>query len=129
MGSPPPPATVPRAPISSGPLPPPPPPPTSSQPVLGSDFRIATAPPPPKTPLSEAARAAGVKTSQVQMPPARPNMFRVILAWILLLLPLAAGFLLYSMQKTSAVESIIKKFSDEVTPGFRKMDEEIRKAI
>jgi len=129
MGPPPPPATVPRGPISSGPLPPPPPPPTSSQPVLGSDFRIATAPPPPKSPLSEAAKAAGVKPSQMGMPPARPNMFRVMLAWILLLLPLAAGFLLYSMQKTSAVEKIIKKLSDEVSPGFRKMDEEIKKAI
>ncbi|HEY3226431.1 MAG TPA: hypothetical protein VGK61_05510 [Planctomycetota bacterium] len=129
MGPPPPPATVPRPQAQSGPLTPPPPPPTTSNPVLGSDFRIATAPPPPKTPLSEAAKAAGVKTSQVQMPPARPNLFRVVLAWILLLLPLAAGFALYSTRKTSAVEKIIQKLTDEVTPGFRKMDEEIKKAI
>jgi len=128
MGPPPPPATVPKAPISSGPLPPPPPPPTTSNPVLGSDFRIATAPPPPKSPLPEATKA-GVKTSQVAMPPAKPNLFRVLMAWILLLLPLVIGFLLYSMHKSSAVEKVIQKLSDEVTPGFRKMDEEIKKAI
>ena len=101
--------------------------------MLGSDFRIAAAPPPPKAPPSEpsreAAKPAGPKTSQVAISYPKPNMVRVVMAWILLLLPVAVAFGLYSMQKSGPVEKIIKSLTDQVAPGFKKMDEEIRKAV
>jgi len=55
-------------------------------------------------------------------------MAKMVMAWILLALPAGVGFALYSMQKTPMVEKVIQRFTNEMRPGIKKMDGEIRKA-
>jgi hypothetical protein len=109
----------------------PPPPPPASAPVLGSDFRIAAPPPEPK-PSPERAREekkpAGPRAGVV-LPRAEHSFGKLVFAWILVILPLAAGFLLYSMQKNSTVEKVIQKFTNEMRPGIDKIKSEIEKGI
>jgi hypothetical protein len=108
----------------------PPPPAASNAPVLGSDFRIASAPPAPKPEekRAEEKKPAGPRTTAAIMPRAQHGMAKMVMAWVFLALPAGVGFVLYSMQKTPMVEKVIQRFANEMLPGIKKMDAEIRKA-
>jgi hypothetical protein len=132
---PPPPApSAPTRPMSSGPLPPPPPPASGAAPLLGSDFRIASAPPEPKPPSidrpHEGSRPTGKSTpiSQVGISYPRPSLTKVLMAWLLLLLPAAVGMMAHTLRKEETVDKLLKTFSNEALKGFNYVDGEIKKA-
>lgn len=111
---------------------PPPPPPAANAPVLGSDFRIAAAPPPPKPvekSRDEKKVPAGPRTAAIILPRAQHSVGKLVLGWVLLLLPVLVVFLLHTMQKNPSVEGIIQKVTNQALPGIRKMEGEIRKAV
>lgn len=123
----PPPMAIQRESSSAGP----PPPPASSAPVLGSDFRIASAPPAPKPPEKsrEEKKPAGPKTSAVVLPRAEHSVGKLATAWVLLALPAALAFGLHSFQKNPTAGNIIQKCTDQVLPGIKKIRSEIEKAV
>jgi len=123
----PPPMAIQRDSSSAGP----PPPPASSAPVLGSDFRIASAPPPPKAPErpTEEKKPAGPKTPAVVQSRAVHSVGKLATAWVLLALPAALAFGLHSFQKNPTAEKLIQKCTDQVLPGIKKIRVEIEKAV
>ena len=114
-------ASVPNAPSS------PPPPPTGGAPVLGSDFRIASAPPPPNPVVEK--KPAGPKTTAAVMPRAVHSLGKLALAWVLLLLPGLTVFALHSLQKNPGVEKVINGIRAEAKPGIKKISDEFEKAV
>jgi hypothetical protein len=115
---------APQAPISAGPAP-----------LLGSDFRIASAPPPPppskvsEDKPREERKPAGPKTSAVVMPRAYHSLGKLIFAWTLLLLAPATVFALHTMKKNGGVEGFLQKVTNQAKPGIDKMRMEIEKAV
>jgi hypothetical protein len=137
---------IPRVPRTGGSsiTPPPPAPPTprpntlpstglpptpSSPPVLGSDFRIAAPPEPVPLPRHDERRASSPRTSAVIMPRAHHSLKKLVVSWILLLLPAGVAYALHSMQKNPAVEKTLNQISSEVLPGIDKTRREIEKAV
>lgn len=104
-------------------------PPTTSVgvPVLGSDFRIQGSPPDTK-PKREEKKPAGPTTAAIVLPRAHHSLKKLVLAWILLLMPAGVGYALHSIQKNPAVEKVLQGITSEVLPGILKLESAIRKA-
>lgn len=132
---PPPPAAAPVRSMASTPLSPPPPPSSNAPPLLGSDFRIASAPPESKPPSidrpPEGSRPTGKggPASEVRVRYPRASFSRTMVAWLILLLPVAIGMTAHTMRKDERVDKVLKTFSNEALKGFKYVDEEIKKAI
>ena len=131
---PPSPAAAPVRSMASMPLSPPPPPSSIGPPLLGSDFRIASAPPEPKPPSIDRPHEGSRPTkagpaSEVRVRYPRPSFARTMVAWLILLLPVAVGMMAHTMRKDERVDKVLKTFSNEALRGFKYVDGEIQKAI
>jgi hypothetical protein len=63
------------------------------------------------------------------MPRAHHSLKKLVVSWILLLLPAGVAYALHSMQKNPAVEKTLNQISSEVLPGIDKTRREIEKAV